>query len=453
MTRCDLCPGVHQCLPPDGTQGDVLFIGEAPGAQEEQKGRIFIGKTGQEMDLQYLPLAGLARRTVVLANAIACLPTSNGGKLDPNRVKDQQLLECCSRHHLHPLIARMQPRVIVPMGSFACKAICPDVNLEVEHGYPATTTIGGRSIAVFPMYHPALGIHEPKRMLLLRNDWQRLRHYLGGRLQIPADAYAGTEDYQAVTSPSEFVCLDPTLPLALDTESHREGPHCLTYSQQPGYGRLIAAADRDLLAEFGARLERWESDLLIHNWLYDAPVTVAMGIHLPQTRVVDTMVRTFHLGNLPQGLKALAWRELGMVMQDFEDLVLPYSREQVIQYYRAAILEDWPKPEADLVRDETGAWKMYKAQGMNTKLKRFFTDLRNNPAKDVFLAWENWDASHAMVEEVLGPWPGVDIRHAPAEEVLYYACRDVDALIRLWPVLKAMGKRVRKHSQEQWRAA
>lgn len=452
MSRCSLCPGIHKCLPPDGTHGDVLFIGEAPGPVEEKKGRIFIGKTGQECDIQYLPLAGLSRGTVVMANAISCFPISDGGKLDPNRVKDQQLLECCAAHHLYPLIERMQPRVLVPMGAFACRAVCPDVNLEVQHGFPTPTRFG---IPAFPMYHPALGLHEPKRMLLLRNDWQRLRHYLRGALLLPTDAYEGSEDYAEVTTASELSCLDPTLPLAGDTETIRGGSaFCLTFSQLPGYGRLIRSERTDLLRSFNRQLQVWDAPILFHNWLFDAPVVEAMGLTFPHRHIVDTMVRTFHLGNLPQGLKALAWRELGMEMQDFDDLVSPHSRLKVLEYYRNAMLEDWPKPDEELVRGEDGQWKMYRPQSMKTKLKRFFTDLSKNPTgKDVFAAWDNWEPSHLQMEQVLGPWPGKDIRHVPFEQVLHYACRDVDALIRLWPILKRMGKRVRKASQEQWRAA
>lgn len=450
-SRCTLCPGIHKCIPPDDHGGDVLFIGEAPGYQEEQRGRVFIGKTGQEVDVQYLPLAGLSRNTVTMANAISCFPITNGGKLDPNRVKDQELLECCSQHHLYPLIERMRPKMLVPMGAFACRAICPDVNLEVEHGFPVLTAFG---IPAFPMYHPALGIHEPKRMLLLRNDWQRLRHLLRGALPTPIDGYAGEEDYAEITSEAEFSCLDPTLPLAGDTETIRGGdPHCLTYSQLPGSGRLIRAERIDLLRAFNGRLQVWEAPILFHNWLFDAKVTEAMGLTIPPRRIVDTMVRVFHLGNLPQGLKALAWRELGMAMQDFDDLVTPHSTLKVLEYYRNAHLESWPKPEPELVRDADGKWKMYKAQGLNTKLKRFFTDFANNPAKDIFKTWDNWGPSQPMIEERLGPWPGKDIRHVPFEDVLHYACRDVDALIRLWPILKGMGHRVRKFSQENWRVA
>lgn len=455
--RCSLCPGVNACIPVDG-QGDLLFIGEAPGFQEDRHakkhppGRPFIGRTGEEVDSHYLPLAGLRRRDVRFTNAIRCLPVSAGGKLDPNRTKDLALLESCTTQFLYPEIERHQPRLLIPLGSFACRAVCPELDLDLHHGIPIETPWG---IPAFPMYHPALGMHEPKRMLQIRNDWQRLKQYLKGTLDIPVDEYAGQEDYQEVTDVSELDSLDPTLPLAGDTESTRDRePYCFTFSQSPGAGRLVRANRRDLLLHLRGCLQEWRAPILFHNWLYDWPITQALGLALPTRQIVDTMARSFHLGNLPQGYKALAFRELGMVMQDFQDLVIPYSRENVLLFYRITASMTWPKPEEELVIDDkTGLWKLYKPQGMNTKFKRFFTDLSKAPdTKDVFQMWEkNWVNQQSMIEEQCGPYPGMCISHVPFDKVLHYACRDVDGLIRLWPVLKRMASNVRKTSQERWR--
>lgn len=459
MSRCPLCPRVNACIPPDGPQerGGILFIGEAPGKDEDRRakqtppGKPFIGKTGEEVNYHYLPLAGLRREGVIFTNAIGCLPTSTGGKLDPNRAADQALLDSCASHHLYPLIERSQPRLLVPLGSFACHAVFgEEFDLDLRHGLPSPTPWG---IPAFPMFHPALGIHEPKKMLYIRTDWQRLGRYLKGTLPERTDPFAGVEDYQEVTDESCFEELDINLPLAMDTESRRGGgPFCLTYAQQPGTGRLIRA-EAPILRTFGTLLQEWEGPILFHNFLYDWSVIEAMGLQLPIQRVVDTMQRVFHLGNLPQGLKALALRELGMEMQDFEDLVKPYSRQRVLTYYEAARAEDWPKPDERLFLDEkTGLWKLKKPQGMNTKFKRFFTDLsKYGEDKDVFKAWENWGAEQPMIEAKVGPWPGMCITHVPFEQVLFYACRDSDALIRLWPILDGMSRVVRDFTQEHWR--
>lgn len=141
-------------------------------------------------------------------------------------------------------------------------------------------------------------------------------------------------------------------------------------------------------------------------------------------------------------------------MQDFEDVVSPYSTANVLHYYRVASSFDWPKPEEELEQDsKTGLWKLYKPQGMNTKLKRFFTDHGKNPDKDVFAMWtDNWVKQQAQIEAECGEWPGMCISHVPFEEAKYYACRDADALGRLWPRIQHMAARVRHVSQEHWRS-
>lgn len=459
MSRCAACPAVHMCIPPDGG-GDILFVGEAPGPDEEKNaikhppGMVFIGRTGQEVNEHYLPLAGMVRgRGVTFTNAIRCLPNTSKHKLDPKRPADLALLDSCVSHHLYPLIERGRWRLIVSMGAFALKAINPDLSLDLCHGHPQETPWG---IPLFPMYHPALGMHSPKQMLHIRTDWIRLKRHLAGTLHIPVDDYPDP-DYREVTDAEEIEALDPVQPLACDTESSPSlGPYCYTYSQSPGTGRLIRSDRADLLQALQRRMSApdWRAPVLFHHWFYDYKVVAEMGITIPRHLIRDTLVRAFHLGNLPQGLKALSKRYLGMDMQDFEDLVKPYSQARVLDYYQQMAAIDWPKPEPELVRDDkTGLWKVYKPQGMNTKLKRFFTDFSKNPEKDVFNMWrENWEPQQAMIQEQLGPWPDMDIAHAPDDEALFYACRDADATGRLWPLMDYMESRVNTHLQEDWAA-
>lgn len=455
--RCPLCPNVNACIPPDGpqTKGGLLFVGEAPGGDEDREakkyppGRNFIGKTGQEVNDHYLPVAGLRRSEACFVNAIRCLPDRPKGKLSPDQPKDLALLESCANHHLYPLIERLRPRLLIPLGNFAARALFGEAyDLELRHGLPAVSPWG---IPAFPMYHPALGLHEPKKMLYIRNDWHRLRQFLAGTLFQPVDEYPNP-DYAEVTDAREIREIELDLPLASDTEFGRAGPDCLTYTQHAGVGRLIDAGRSDLLSALDERLQRHESIILFHNWLADWPVTEEMGLHLPYRRVVDTMAHVYHLGNLPQGLKALALRELGMEMQDFDDVVRPHSAKEVLRYYRLAYAETWPKPAPQMVYSPKGELEEYKPQSMNTKLKRFFTDYLKAPdTKDIFKSWENWEDSHEMIEERLGPWPGIDIKHVPFEQKLFYACRDSDALIRLWPIIKKMRTLTRRYSQEHWR--
>jgi uracil-DNA glycosylase len=451
MDRCALCPAKNTCVGPSGPEeAEYVFIGEAPGRDEDRQGIPFVGKTGREVNEHYLPLAGLRRGSVRFLNSILCLPDRPQGRLALDRQRDRELLECCASAHLYGELGTTRPKLIIPMGVLACYALDPDINLELQHGIPIETSWG----TVFPMYHPAGGLHEPKKMLLIRNDWVRLGKYIRGRLNAPSDSCTSTDYVLAVSSTllDDFLdCNDYTFPMACDTEIDRfRRPFCLTYSTSRGTGRLVGAEDEDSLEIFQAMLDMWKGPILFHNWLFDRPVVEKMGLRFPEHLIVDTMVRAYHLGNLPQGLKALAYRLLGMKMEDFDDLVTPYSVPMCLDYLRAAAEVEWPRPDEETVRDASGDWKLYKPQSFSTKLKRFFTDYKKNPSIDIFERWENWESDHHRVESVLGPWPGKCITHVPFAKTLHYACRDADATLRLWPVLQKMTRQVRRKLQEHW---
>lgn len=425
--------------------GQPLFVGEAPGHDENRKGEVFIGKTGRELREGYLPLAGIHNPTI--CNAVSCLPDRPKGKLDLNREKDKELLLSCAQENLYRYIRELQPSLIVSMGAFACYALDPAIRLELHHGIPLQTDYG----VVFPMFHPSMGIHEPKKMMAIRTDWIRLRRYLRGSLVVPEDEYP-RPDYAEVTDSKEINEIDPTVPMACDTESSRTlGPYCLTYSQQPGTGRLIRADRTDLLHALQCKLYKWEDIIIWHNWLYDWGVTERMGLTFPNAAIRDTMVTAYNLANLPQGLKVLAYRLLGMTMRDFEDLVKPYSTEYVLDYYREAYRLKWTRPDEQLVKQDDGKWKMYKPQSLRTKLRSLFTRLNKGGEVDLFKVWDTWEMHQKEMEDRLGPYPGLDVRHCPESEILTYAVRDADATLRLWPVLAKMKLAAMSGKlQEQW---
>src|ERR1700686_2015428 len=100
MTRCDQCASNKNCIPPDGPlECDLVFIGEAPGYQEDKHKQVFYGKTGEELNRGYLPICNLRRPNVMITNAIKCLPDRPGGKLNMQKEKDLLLLNSCAEHH------------------------------------------------------------------------------------------------------------------------------------------------------------------------------------------------------------------------------------------------------------------------------------------------------------------------------------------------------------------
>src|SRR2546426_507506 len=104
-------------------------------------------------------------------------------------------------------------------------------------------------------------------MLYIRTDWDRLRRYLRGVTLSRSDPFPEL-DYREVTDEAEIQEIDPHRELACDTESARGGlPYCLTYSQQPGSGRLIRADRHDLLRSLDERIAEGNGPILFHNFL------------------------------------------------------------------------------------------------------------------------------------------------------------------------------------------
>lgn len=452
-SHCDLCPRKNRLLQPSGHTGARMFaVGEAPGLRENESGEVFIGPSGQELNRGYLPLGGVYRDNLCIVNAICCFPDTYKGKLKSDRQQDIDLLNTCFNHNTAPLLLAAKPEIVLALGGFACRALDPTIELDMDHGIPRWSE--RFKCWIFPMYHPALGMYEPKKMLHIRNDWVRLKKFRHKKLPFRVDPYAGWEDYQHVDADGVTATLEgqEEFTIAVDTETtKRRQPFCLTYSTQPGTGYLIRADDAEALERFQYFLDRWHGKILFHNYLFDGKVCKGMGLRMPQKLIEDTMVKVFNIGNLPQGLKALCRRELGAQMQDFEDLVKPHSRKLVLDYFMDVWSEEWEKPPSQMVVQKDGELKKYQPQSVKQKLKRFYTDFKKNPEKDPFKMWnENWVDLQDEIESRCGEFPGMCITHAPFEQVIHYSCRDADTTLRLNPILNGMINRVRKTKQENW---
>ncbi|MBI2581597.1 uracil-DNA glycosylase, partial [Candidatus Woesearchaeota archaeon] len=114
-STCSKCPALCQSrsqvvFGSGNPQAEVLFIGEAPGANEDKQGIPFCGMSGQVLN-ELLSSVGLSREDIFITNTILCRPENNR-----NPAKDE--VENC-RERLDKLIGIMQPKVIVTIGNFA----------------------------------------------------------------------------------------------------------------------------------------------------------------------------------------------------------------------------------------------------------------------------------------------------------------------------------------------
>lgn len=149
---------------------DVMFIGEAPGRNEDLQGEPFVGAAGKLLN-ELLASAGLSREDVYIANILKCRPPNNRDPLPAE-------IEMCAPF-LEEQIRLIDPRVIVTLGKFATQFM-----LKTEVGI---TRLRGRrhevdGRAVLPIFHPAAALYDQTKKQVLLDDFQRLAALLGQEL-------------------------------------------------------------------------------------------------------------------------------------------------------------------------------------------------------------------------------------------------------------------------------
>jgi uracil-DNA glycosylase family 4 len=144
----EICEQATNLVPGDGNpDADVVFVGEAPGANEDKQGRPFVGAAGKLLD-GVLADAGLERDDVFITNVVKARPPKN---------RDPRPDEVA--HHWPWLEAQLdviEPRVLVPLGRHALGRFLPDVTITEARG--RLVEQDGRTL--FPMFHPAAAIYN-----------------------------------------------------------------------------------------------------------------------------------------------------------------------------------------------------------------------------------------------------------------------------------------------------
>jgi uracil-DNA glycosylase len=145
---------------------DLIFVGEAPGFHEDQQGYPFVGQAGKLLD-KLLQGIGLTREDVYIANVIKCRPPGN-------RDPQPDEIEACEAH-LFRQIELIEPKLIGTLGNFATKLLSGKPHgITRVHGRPQETTLGGRSVTLYPLYHPAAALYTPAMLRTLEDDFRRI---------------------------------------------------------------------------------------------------------------------------------------------------------------------------------------------------------------------------------------------------------------------------------------
>ena len=167
----------------------IMFVGEAPGFSEDQKGEPFVGAAGKLLD-KLLESAGLSRSQVYIANVIKCRPPNN-------RDPEPDEVDTCKPFLLQQ-IELINPKLVCTLGNWATQTI-----LEKKIGI---TKVKGQAIrlerfVVFPLLHPAAALHQGNLLETLKEDFRKLKAYLD-RMNAPPASTALSAPAPTSTSPA-----------------------------------------------------------------------------------------------------------------------------------------------------------------------------------------------------------------------------------------------------------
>jgi DNA polymerase len=194
---------------------DLMFVGEAPGASEDQQGLPFVGRAGKLLDT-LLEEIGLARADVFIANTLMCRPPGNR---DPLPLE----LENC-HEYLYRKVELIQPRVICSLGNFSTKLLRGDpTGITRLHGRAEELTLGSRTVRLYPIFHPAAALYTPRMLETLREDFARLPELLA--LPEPAQPEPPQPEPADVQAPPE--------PEPADAGGASEPPQALAVPADP----------------------------------------------------------------------------------------------------------------------------------------------------------------------------------------------------------------------------
>jgi DNA polymerase len=161
---------------------DLMFVGEAPGQQEDLQGIPFVGRAGKLLD-QLLAEVGLDRADVFITNVLKSRPPGN---------RDPELAEIdACKPYLARQIELIEPKVICTLGNFATKLLTRSQRgITGVHGRAQVHELGGRTVRVYPLYHPAAALRSTKTLEELREDFGGLPRLLDEPAPVPIGAVA-----------------------------------------------------------------------------------------------------------------------------------------------------------------------------------------------------------------------------------------------------------------------
>jgi DNA polymerase len=190
VSNCTKCP-LHETrtkavFGAGNADADLMFVGEAPGAEEDRQGLPFVGRAGGLLN-ELLVEIGLSREDVFICNVLKSRPPDNR---DP---MPAEIAAC--EPYLWDQVRLIQPRVVCTLGNFATKLLTGSpTGITKVRGTPQTHELGGRTVFLLPLFHPAAALRTPAVKETLRGDFATIPALLAEALPTPLP---GAEEIEA----------------------------------------------------------------------------------------------------------------------------------------------------------------------------------------------------------------------------------------------------------------
>jgi DNA polymerase len=153
------------------TRAALMLVGEAPGFHEDRLGSPFAGQAAELIE-RLLAEIELSRNEVYLTTVLKCRPPGNR---DPQA---DEIAAC--EPYLFRQLELVRPRVVAPLGNFATQLLTGRSHgITTVHGQPQELVLGGASVVVLPLYHPAAALYTPATLAELEADFARIPALLG----------------------------------------------------------------------------------------------------------------------------------------------------------------------------------------------------------------------------------------------------------------------------------
>jgi len=168
--KCPLYQTAHNPVPGDGNpNADIVFIGEAPGAHEDEQGLPFVGNSGKLLD-KLLNTINIPRRDVFICNILKHRPPENR---DPT---PDEIKACVP--YLKAQLKIIKPKIVITLGRFALNYFLPDELISRVRGKIRQIKWQGIDLTLVPVYHPSAGLRNGAMLKSLQDDFQAIGKFL-----------------------------------------------------------------------------------------------------------------------------------------------------------------------------------------------------------------------------------------------------------------------------------